>query len=276
MAVGDGGIAAQVFALAKDLAKVEKDVEALREQGGDVRTALAQLGNVQEALDHLEERTGGLHEQVQALAPLQLGLDNLSKTVKTIGEDLKALAAEPAEEKLAVWNWSITGGMDRKEAGDAWEILVKWVRTELQNAYGWVGPPADMFAKTSGGYGSVSSGGPVTAPRIPPCWYRHREAVIELSWLCQEWLKIYETSYGTPNRAGDWHDRYAPGVKRRVIAALSKCMTDSGHVDEPWVIDRNQPGAPQAIDDDAVLSHFVSWDLQNRREPPAAGPVAAS
>ena len=58
---------------------------------------------------------------------------------------------------------------------------------------------------------------PGTAPRrIPPCWYRHRDVVIELSWLCQEWLKIYTTSYGTPHRAGDWHDRYAPGVKPKM------------------------------------------------------------
>ncbi|MEU6284986.1 hypothetical protein [Streptomyces sp. NPDC047028] len=266
-----GGIAGQVFALAKDLAKAEKDIEALGEHRGDVRTALAQLGSVQEALDHLEERTGGLQEQVQALAPLRPGLDALSKTVKQIGEDLKALAAEPAEEKLAVWNWSFDQGMDREQAGEAWDILVKWVRHELQYGYGWVGWKAGAFASNN-----PVPGSPTEAERIPPCWYRHREAVRELSWLCQEWIKIYRTSYGAPNKAGDWHDRYAPGVKRRLISALGKCIQAGSHQDDPWDVDPKLPTAPRAIDDDAVLSSFLSWDLQNRREAPAPGPVAAS
>lgn len=270
----DSGLASQVFALAKDIGKVEKDVKTLGERDGAVRDALTQLGSVQEALDHLEERTAGLQTDVEGLAPLKAGLDSLSKTVKQLAKDLEALAST-AEEKLAVWNWSFDQGMDKEEAGEAWETLIKWVRSELQGSYGWVGPPADMFAKTSGGYGSVNSG-PSTPPRIPPCWYRHREAVIELSWLCQEWIKIYRTSYGQPHRAGDWHDRYAPGVKRRVIAALSPCMTENGHQDDIWVTDPKMGGAPQAIDDDAQLSTWVGWDLQHRREAPAPGPVAAS
>ncbi|MFF0487262.1 hypothetical protein [Streptomyces sp. NPDC004435] len=269
-----GGLAGQVFALAKDLAKVEKDVETLGESKGDVRTALAQLGNVQEALDHLEERTGGLQEQVQALAPLRSGLEALTKTVKQIGEDLKALAAEPAEEKLAVWNWSLDQGMDREQAAEAWDVLIKWVRNELQYGYGWVGWKASPYANNTGNL--PNSGGPQVAARIPPCWYRHREAVRELSWLCQEWIKIYRTSYGEPNKAGDWHDRYAPGVKRRVIAALGTCIDANKHQDDPWEANWQLPTAPLAIDNDAELSSYLDWELSNRREPPAPGPVAAS
>ncbi|MFF4647464.1 hypothetical protein [Streptomyces sp. NPDC001389] len=270
-----GGLASQMFTLAKDLAKVEKEVEALGARGAEVQASLAglDLGPVQEAIDHLEDRTSGLQVQVQALSSIPDGLAALTKAVKAIREDLEALAAEPAEEKLAVWNWAFQGGMNKEEAGDAWQTLVGWVRSVLQGQYEWVGPPATMFAKT--GYGSIS-GGPVTPPRIPPCWYRHREAVIELSWLCQEWIKIYTTSYGTPARAGDWHDRYAPGVKRRVIAALSVCGEKGTHVDAPWMTDRNHENAPRAIDDDAALSTWVGWDLQHRPDAPAAGPVEAS
>jgi len=272
----NGGLAAQIFALVKDLAKVEKDVAELGERGTEVQAALAglDLGPVQEAIDHLEERTSSLQKEVQGLVPLRKGLEELSKSVKKIAEDLKALTEKP-EEKLQVWNWSLDGGMDREEAAEAWEILVNWVRTELQVQYGWVGPPADIFANAGHGYGSVNS--PTTPARIPPCWYRHREAVIELSWLCQEWIKIYRTSYGTPSRAGDWHDRYAPGVKRRLLAALAKCCTDKGHEDDPWVTDSRQPGAPKAIDDDEALSHWVGQeDLQYRPDPPPPGPVAAT
>lgn len=265
------GLAGQVFALAKDLAKVEKDVETLGRHEGDLRTALTQLGHVQDAIDHLEERTSGLQDQVQAFAPLRSGLDALAKTVKQIGEDLKALAAEPDEEKLAVWNWSHDHGTDREQAGDAWDILVNWVRHELQDGYGWVGWPASAFAGSYGGAGS-----PTEAERIPPCWYRHQDAVRELGWLCQEWIKIYRTSYGTPSRAGDWHDRYAPGVKRRVIAALRKCITAGAHQDDLWVTNPGLPTAPRAIDNDETLSDTLDRDLRSRREPPATGPVAAS
>ncbi|MFJ2561342.1 MULTISPECIES: hypothetical protein [unclassified Streptomyces] len=271
MAEIGGGLAGQVFALAKDLAKVEKDVEALGKNDGDVRTALTQLGNAQDALEHLEERTSGLQEQVQALAPIRLGLDSLSKTVKQIGEDLKALAAGPAEEKLAVWNWSFNQGMDREEAGEAWDVLIKWVRYELQYGYGWVGWKSGAFAGNN-----PVPGSPAEADRIPPCWYRHREAVREMGWLCQEWIKIYRTSYGTPSRAGDWHDRYAPGVKRRLISTLGKCIQAGVHQDDPWENHPELPTAPRAIDDDEILSGFLSWELQNRREAPAPGPVAAS
>lgn len=271
---GDSGLASQVFALAKDLAKVEKDIETLGERNGTVQAALAKLGPVQDALDHLEERTSGLQVEVQALAPLKEGLASLSKAVKKISEDLKALAAE-REEKLAVWNWSFDEGMDKAEAADAWDILIRWVRSELQGGYGWVGWPADVFAKSNPtGFGSMSNG-PMTAARIPPCWYRHRDAVIELSWLCQEWIKIYRTSYGTPSRAGDWHDRHASGVRRRLITALTKCIEKGAHQDDEWTTDPNHPGAPRATDDDAVLSSFLEWDLQHRREPPPPGPVAA-
>lgn len=277
MAMDGGGLAGQVFALAKDLAKVEKDVKALDERDGELKAALAalDLGPLQLAIDHLEERTAGLHDEVQALAPIREALTKLTEQVKQIAEDLQALAADPAEEKLAVWNWSFKDGMDQEQAAEAWGVLVDWVRSELQGSYGWVGWPEDMFAKTSGGYGSVGSG-PMTEPRIPPCWYRHRKAVFELGWLCQEWLKIYRTSYGTPSRAGDWHDRYAPNVKRRLTTALSKCIEKGVHVDDPWVTDSSQPGAPLAIDDDEALTHWVSWDLRYRPEPPSAGPVAAS
>ncbi|MER7069333.1 hypothetical protein ABT357_27310 [Streptomyces albidoflavus] len=269
-----GGLAGQVFALAKDVAKVEKDVEDLGRRDSAVNTALTQLGNVQDAVDYLEERTGGLQEQVEALAPLRSGLDALSKTVKQIGEDLKALAADPAEEKLAVWNWSFDRGMDRAEAGEAWDVLINWVRSELQYGYGWVGWKSSPYANNTSNL--PNSGGPQVAARIPPCWYRHRVAVRELSWLCQEWIKIHHSSYGTPSRAGDWHDRYAPGVKRRVITALEACITANKHQDDPWETNWQLPTAPLAIDDDEELSRYLDWELSSRREPPAPGPVSAS
>ncbi|MFI1869724.1 hypothetical protein [Streptomyces jumonjinensis] len=269
----DGGLASQVFALAKDLAKVEKDVADLGTDGARVRSTLAglDLGPVQDAIDHLEERTAGLQTDVQGLVPLREGLKALAKTVEQLRKDLEALAAGPAEEKLAVWDWS-WGGMDQAQASEAWETLLTWVRTTLASQYGWVGPPSDVFAQTNAGY--AASGSPGAPPRIPSCWYKHREAVWELGWLCQEWKKIYETSYGTPAKARDWY-RDAQDVKRRLVTALGKCM-EGAHQDEPWWHDRSSPQAPRGVDDDEQLSAWVGGDLGARRPAPAAGPVTAS
>ncbi|MBV9024690.1 MAG: hypothetical protein JO362_13065 [Streptomycetaceae bacterium] len=270
----EGGLASQLFALAKDLAKVEKDVAELGERDNNVQATLAglDLTPVQEAIDHLEERTAGLQEEVKALAPFREGLTALTKAVTQLRKDLEALAAGPAEEKLAVWDWS-WDGMDKAEAGDAWATLVKWVREVLAGQYGWVGPPAEFFSQASFG-GQPQPG---ARPRIPACWYRHREAVIELSALCQEHQKIYKTSYGTPSRALDWHDRYAPGVMRRLTSALSKCATEKGHVSDLWADDPvNHPHAPRGIDNDEQLSTWITWDMNYRADPPAPGPVAAT
>ncbi|MBU3865536.1 hypothetical protein KN815_16060 [Streptomyces sp. 4503] len=269
MAADSGSnLAAQVFALAKDLAKVEQTVEQLGERGDQVHEALAalDLNPVQEAIDHLEERTAGLQEDVGSLDSVQEGLTALTRSVAQIRKDLDTLAAGMEDEKLALWDWT---AMDQEQAKEAWDVLITWVRNVLAREYGWVGPPNGVFA--AGGY--QIPGSPQTPPRIPPCWYRHREAVWELSWLCQEWHKLYKTSYGTPSKAGDWYDRYARGVKQRLVAALDKCR--NGHVDDSWLTDPNHPEAPRGIDDDEALSHWLSWDFSQRKPAPAPGPVEA-
>lgn len=267
MAGETSGLASQVFALAKGLARVEQDVEQLGERGTKMQETLAQLdlSPVQEAVGRLEERTGALEGEVQALAPLTESIASLASKVAQLRKDLEALAAGK-EEKLMVWDWS-WNGMDRDQAADAWETLVNWVREELADRYGWVGPPADVLARTSYGVPGQQLGAPA---RIPPCWYRHREAVAELSWLCQEWHRIYKTSYGTPAKAGDWHDRWAPNVRKRLTAALTKCA-DRGHTDDDWFNTTNHPAAPRGTDDDEALSNWVRWDLKNRRPGPSEG-----
>lgn len=278
---GDGGIATQVFALAKDLGNLEKSVKDLGERDKKVQSALAglDLGPVQEAIDHLEERTSGLQAEVQALAPVKEVITALGRQIKQIREEMEAMAAAGGEEKVEVWNWSLHGGMDKQQAADAWGVLVTWVRSELVAGYGWVGGPADVFAKTNAGM-AFPGQGPMSVSRIPSCWYRHREAVIELSAICQEHIKIYSTSYGNPSRAMDWHDR-AQNVKKRLITMLRKCAEQ--HVEDPWTdaaqpwtINTHKEGAPQATDDDSELSRYIQWDLHYRTDAPAPGPVAAS
>jgi hypothetical protein len=69
------------------------------------------------------------------------------------------------------------------------------------------------------------------ARRIPPCWDHHRDLIADLGWLCQEWTRIYRTSYGTPARAGDWHDRYLLGIRKR-IAVSTAATCKYGHLQD--------------------------------------------
>ncbi|MEU4924642.1 hypothetical protein AB0G29_35475 [Streptomyces parvus] len=259
----DPSLSSQILALGREMGKVEKGTEQALKLGEQATEVLTQ---VQLAIDHLEDRTDGLGEVVKSISPLGTAITTLTGQVKQLREEFEALAAEPAEEKLAMWDWS---SMTKGEAGDAWATLTKWVREILTYQYGWVGPAPDLSRIDW----TVET--PGTAPRrIPPCWYKHRDVVIELSWLCQEWIRIYTTSYGTASKAGDWHDRYAPGVRRRVLTSMYDCF--HGHKDPVWGSDWHHPQAPRAIDDDEHLSAVISHDLQYRKDDPPQGPVAAT
>jgi regulator of replication initiation timing len=64
---------------------------------------------------------------------------------------------------------------------------------------------------------------PGYASRLPPCWWRHMEAVWELSALKTEWERIYADPENGDNQGLlNWHDRLLPGVLGRLADAI-KC-----------------------------------------------------
>ncbi|GAB1645328.1 hypothetical protein [Krasilnikovia sp. MM14-A1259] len=137
-------------------------------------------------------------------------------------------------------------GMDRDAAAAAWTTLIEWVRDVLTGVCGAVGDTGRH-------------------PCIPSCWRRHPHAVAELGWLCQEWYRLYGTGTGTPAGAGEWHNRWLPGVIRRLAkeATTAKC----GLHHEPT---RHRPD--DFADDAAALGKAVRDDVDRRRAaPPAAG-----
>jgi len=80
----------------------------------------------------------------------------------------------------------------------------------LADLRGWVD---GFFARHYPGY----------AARLPACYWRHMEAVWELSTLRAEWDRIY----GDPDNrdlagALNWHDKLLPGVLGRLDASI-KC-----------------------------------------------------
>jgi len=61
------------------------------------------------------------------------------------------------------------------------------------------------------------------AEQIRPCWPNHPEALWELTWLYQLWCRTYLTKRPAPKDAADWHDRWAPGVLRRLAQVMNRC-----------------------------------------------------
>ena len=83
------------------------------------------------------------------------------------------------------------------------------------------------------------------AGQIRPCWPNHPEARWELAWLYQLWTLAYLTKRPAPKDAADWHDRWAPGVIRRLGAVMRRCEAGCRRqaVPEPSA-DAPQPTAP--------------------------------
>jgi len=58
---------------------------------------------------------------------------------------------------------------------------------------------------------------------LPSCWLWHPSVVEELWWLQGTHTAAFGDEEGSWQRIGDWHDRYRPGVARRLRAAVGGC-----------------------------------------------------
>ncbi len=58
---------------------------------------------------------------------------------------------------------------------------------------------------------------------VSSCWLWHPEVIEELWWLRVAHADAYDPQAGSSLRVADWHERYRPGVARRVRGVLVKC-----------------------------------------------------
>ena len=63
-------------------------------------------------------------------------------------------------------------------------------------------------------------------PGLRPCWPNHMQAVWELSTLQAEWERIYVRKNPLLAAALVWHDRWLPGVLRRLGPVMKDCTGD--------------------------------------------------
>jgi hypothetical protein len=196
----------------------------------------AQVLALGEDLHRLRGQLGdlaGIGEQVTALVD----------DVTVLQEQVQKLLDGESDKPVRVWDWS---AMNKEQAAAAWHTLLDWVRDILTTTYGLVGHTGGRKNK------------------IPPCWYRHPDAVAELSWLCQEWHRVYRSAKGTPAAAGEWHDRWLPGTinRLRTESTLAACARDDSHV---------EPKQGQSIDDGSALAAVVEADMAARPAAPFPG-----
>ncbi|MQA12834.1 MAG: hypothetical protein GEV09_01325 [Pseudonocardiaceae bacterium] len=106
------------------------------------------------------------------------------------------------------------------------------------------------------------------AAALPECWLWHPDVVEELLWLMHAWCAAYQGPAASVALAGDWHDRYRPGVVRRIKTGAGTCSLDA-HPPR----DGRGPGAPEAPLSEAVAAIASWWGA--RRDQPAPEPTDA-
>lgn len=138
-------------------------------------------------------------------------------------------ARPPALPVLATPSWV---DMSRDQARAMWNELTEWLRTLLLARY------------------------PRRAVVITSCWYRHPEAVEQLTWLHACWRATYRNPQALPRDAAEWHLRYLPAAISQLAQILAACRS-GGH---------RSAAVPDVLtDDNTSLASFIAADLASRR-----------
>ena len=123
-------------------------------------------------------------------------LDGISELRRQV-EQILAILADEDDASPAAWFWLT---MNEEERDAKFSELSDWVETVLRAQY-------PDYA----------------ADQIRSCWPNHPEARWELAWLYQQWSLAYLAKRPTLKDAADWHDRWSPGVLRRLSQVMSRC-----------------------------------------------------
>jgi hypothetical protein len=180
---------------------------ALAVQVADIRVKVTHLDAVVDQAGLLA--AGDIRRRVSRLTA---DLGKLVSQVEAQGATLaEALSAGP---RVQAPTWV---GLSVEDHDTQLAELTKWVDRMLRPSY------------------------PDSAPAA--CWPNHWQAVWELSTLAAEWRRIYQRP--SPDLAGalDFHDRWLPGVARRLAVIQADCTTGRCMATET----RSAPGHNRAV-----------------------------
>ncbi len=200
---------AYVYADAKSVAGLARDIEALRE-----------------AIDTLP---------IDKLRQLPGRVNHLAETVRQLADTLNA-------------NTTTAGGVA------SWLDLP----ADLDTARAVLGELLAWMQRVYLRYPDAAAG-------LPDCWLWHPDVVEELLWLMQAWLDAYRDDTAAVTLAGDWHDRYRPGVIRRITTTAGRCSLENHQPRDGHPL----PGAP-VVPVEKAAEQIATWWASSRTDPAPA------
>jgi hypothetical protein len=180
----------------------------------------------------------GLAREFEAMGALIQRLVDLPDRVAELGGLLAQLADEVAEHTKTPQ----TGGP------------TSWL------AFPTDGQPAAVLADLGDWMARIYLRFPDAAHHLPGCWLWHPDVVEELLWLRQVWAVAYHPRSGAPTQVGDWHDRYRPGVVRRIRERAGTCSLER-HSDQAV-------GAAPVVPVSEAVDLIASWWRHHQLQPP--------
>lgn len=178
----------------------------------------------------------GLASEVEGLRrvidPLPERVENLAALTADLAAQLRDRVARPQPGVMPSW---LVAPADAASTRLVLDELTAWLDT--------------IFLRYVDGRGA-----------LPECWLWHPDVVEELLWLMHAWLAAYQGEKASVALVGDWHDRYRPGVVRRIRASAGMCSLEV-HVERD-----NRPAVELRRPDAAAL--IAGWWATARDAPP--------
>jgi hypothetical protein len=97
---------------------------------------------------------------------------------------------------------------------------------------------------------------------LPDCWLWHPDVIEELLWLMHTWLAAYRDTHAPGSAAADWHDRYRPGVIRRITTLAGRCSLENHQSRDGQPL----PGGP-VVPVAGATEQIVTWWATSRTDP---------
>jgi hypothetical protein len=183
------------------------------------------------ALAGVAREVEALSSKVEPITALAAQVEDLARVVQDLAANL---ATRPTAATAPSW---LVLPADAGEVRAVLEDLARWMQ--------------EVFLRY-----------PDAAAGLPECWLWHPDVVEELLWLMYAWLAAYRDGDATVARAADWHDRYRPGVVKRVKALAGNCSLENHQPGNP----RHAPAAPVPLAE--AMAPIAAWWATHRNEVP--------
>lgn len=191
----------------------------------------------------------GLAREVEALRDRLEPLDGLTDRVIELANTVADLASEVAEQGRQPASAGAVSWLDLPDGADGGEpVDTDSVERLLGELAVWVERVYLRYADA--------------AKAFPECWLWHPDVIEELTWLRHAWTCAYRAEAASQALAWDWHDRYRPGVVRRLRELAGRCSLDN-HT-------RPAAGAAPTASGLGGLGELAAWWATGRHSSPPA------